>query len=115
MLISPSSPPFGSAAWRLKVECKQEAGGTVVGVYAGPVAAEVPAGFYYTFESTVSWQGVQKAVKQPCTKGAGWGYEDWFDLQPMAAGGGWDAAAWAAAGLPTAGEMLLELCVHSVA
>jgi hypothetical protein len=30
------------------------------------------------------------------------------------AGGGWDDAVWAAAGLPTAGNMLLELCMHSV-
>jgi hypothetical protein len=30
------------------------------------------------------------------------------------AGDGWDESVWAAAGLPTSGDMLLELRVHSV-
>jgi hypothetical protein len=43
------------------------------------------------------------------------GYSNYFDLQPMPEAG-WDDAAWASAaeGMPTAGEMLLQLHVHSV-
>jgi hypothetical protein len=44
-----------------------------------------------------------------------WGYGNYFSLQPMS-GDGWDEAAWAAAadGMPTTGEMLLQLHMHSV-
>jgi hypothetical protein len=31
-----SSPPMGGVAWEMMVECEQEGGGTVVGIYAGP-------------------------------------------------------------------------------
>jgi hypothetical protein len=33
---------------------------------------------------------------------------------PLMAGDGWDEAAWAAAGLPASGDLLLQLHVHSI-
>ena len=41
------------------------------------------------------------------------GFDKLFVPEPMAAGG-WDEAAWAAAGLPTSEDMLLQLQIHSV-
>uniref|UniRef100_A0A383VZ76 BACK domain-containing protein n=1 Tax=Tetradesmus obliquus TaxID=3088 RepID=A0A383VZ76_TETOB len=110
-IYSPDSPPLGAVAWRMLVECEQQEGGTVVGLFVGPV--EVPAGIYYKFETTLSWQDSKHTFSSPCLNSDGHGYNDFFDMKPMA-GDGWDAAAWAAAGLPTAGEMLLEVFVHSV-
>jgi hypothetical protein len=40
--------------------------------------------------------------------------DDLCDVGPMSIGGGWDEAAWSAAGLPTSGELELRLHVHSV-
>jgi hypothetical protein len=52
----------------------------------------------------------------PCIEGNGsfFGYTEFFDALPPMAGDGWDEAAWAAAGLPTTGEMLLQLHMHIV-
>uniref|UniRef100_A0A383W9A1 BACK domain-containing protein n=1 Tax=Tetradesmus obliquus TaxID=3088 RepID=A0A383W9A1_TETOB len=108
-----SSPPLGGVGWRLVVDCVQQEGGTVVGLYAGPVLAEVPNGVYFRFRATASWSGVQINWRSNCLNYEVYGDKNYFQLQPMA-GGGWDEAAWAAAGLPTAGEMCLELCLHSV-
>jgi hypothetical protein len=114
-IASPGSPPMGGVGWRMSIRCGQHAGGTVVGLYAGPVAADVPAGSYYLVECTLMWQGVQRTMSSLCVSRANtWGSANYFDLQPMS-GGGWDEAAWAAAaaGMPTTGEMLLQLHVHS--
>jgi hypothetical protein len=41
-------------------------------------------------------------------------YGHMLDVGPMSAGGGWDEAAWVAAGLPVSGELQLSLHMHSV-
>jgi hypothetical protein len=41
-------------------------------------------------------------------------YRKYFSQLPPMAGDGWDKATWAAAGVPSSGEMLLQLHVHSV-
>jgi hypothetical protein len=41
------------------------------------------------------------------------GYVKYLQL-PSMRGDGWDDAVWAAAGLPTSGDLLLTLCVHSL-
>jgi hypothetical protein len=113
-LFSTSSGPLGGAAWRLYVCCRQVNGGTEVGLYAGAVLADMPVGIFCRFKYTASWQGKERTIASPCLKaGKVWGCPNFFGLQPMA-GDGWDESVWAAAGLPTSGDMLLELCVHSV-
>jgi hypothetical protein len=105
---------LGGLAWRMTVVCEQAGGGSRVGLYLGPAGAEMPAGMYYRVKYTVSWPGAQKTIS---SQAIAWrsmrGNSNIFKLQPMA-GDGWDDAVWAAAGLPTSGEMLLELCMHSV-
>uniref|UniRef100_A0A383VM69 BACK domain-containing protein n=1 Tax=Tetradesmus obliquus TaxID=3088 RepID=A0A383VM69_TETOB len=111
---SPSSAPLGGVGWKMKVWCEQQDGGTVVGLFAGPVKLEVPAGIPYKFECDVEWQGRKRTLRSACMfTGRVWGNSNYVELQPMA-GDGWDAAAWAAEGLPASGEMLLELRMHSV-
>jgi hypothetical protein len=107
---------MGGVAWRMQMECEQREGGTVVGLFVAPVAADLPAGSYYKLKCTFTWQGVQRTLSSPCVKsGRVWGYPNYFVLQPMS-GSGWDEAAWAAAaaGMPTTGEMMLRLQLHSV-
>jgi hypothetical protein len=114
---SACSPPMGGVAWSMSIRCRQCEGGTEVGLYVRPVAGELPAGSYYKFNCTVEWQGVQATESSSCVKSPQvWGYSNYFELQPMSAAGGWDEAAWAAAadGMPTTGEMLLQLHMHSV-
>jgi hypothetical protein len=113
-LISPSSAPLGGVAWRMKAVCGQRGRGTLIGLFVGPVRVEVPASIFYKFTYSVSWQGVQHTSSSSCVSNSqSWGYPNFFQLQPMTKGG-WDAAAWAAAGLPAGGEMLLQLHVRSV-
>jgi hypothetical protein len=113
-IIGPRSAPLGGVAWRLKITCKQGEGGTMVGLYAGPMRLDVPASVHFKFKCSVVWQNAKRTLSSACLKGSsGWGYANYFKLQPVA-GDGWDEAVWAAAGLPAAGDMLLELCVRNV-
>jgi hypothetical protein len=109
-----NTPPLGGLAWELSVHCKQRDGGTIVGLFAGPL--DLPDGVFYKFDFTMSWNGKSQSCASPCIEGGGgqWGYDRYFSqLAPMA-GDGWDEEAWAAAGLPTSGKMLLQLHVHNV-
>jgi hypothetical protein len=115
---SSSSPPMGGVGWRLRIECKQQDGGTVVGLYAGPFPDDLLAGSYFRAKFTIRWQGEQRTLTSACVAcNHSWGYANYFNLQPMS-GVVWDEAAWAAAaaGMPTTGEMLLQLQLqlHSV-
>jgi hypothetical protein len=106
------SPPLGGLAWLPRLWFKQQNGGTVIGLSAGP--KDMPDGMFYHLDCTVSWGGNTRSLKVACVKaGAKRGYTRYFPKLPPMAGDGWDEAAWAAAGLPTSGEMLLELHVHS--
>jgi hypothetical protein len=113
---SPGSPPMGGVAWRMRICCEQQGGGTIVGVFVGPVSGDLPAGSYYKCEYTIIWQGVQRTESSSCVNSNMCeGNSNYFQLQPMS-GVGWDEAVWAAAaaGMPTTGEMLLQLQLHSV-
>jgi hypothetical protein len=113
---SPGSAPMGGVAWRMSIHCRQEDGGTIVGLYLVPIDGDLPAGSFYKLKYTFMWQGVEYNDSTSCLNSwSAWRYEHFFDLQPMA-GDGWDEAAWAAAadGMPSTGEMLLQLHVHSV-
>lgn len=111
---SPScSPPMCGVAWRMVLKCSQQRGGTVVGL--GAVVDSMPEGMFYKFTCTLSWGGVVRPMSTACLSGdRSCGIAKYFDGLPPMAGDGWDKAAWAAAGLPAAGEMLLQLHVHSV-
>jgi hypothetical protein len=104
------SPPLGGLAWQLRLTCAQHAGGTVVGLWVGP--RNPPAGVFYSCRCSLQWDGVPQTLQgTPCPSVKFKGYRNYLQLEPMAAGG-WDEAAWAAKGLPTSGEMLLQLHVH---
>jgi hypothetical protein len=45
-IFSTGSTPSGVVAWRLIVYCQQVAGGIQVGLFAGPVQADTPAGIF---------------------------------------------------------------------
>jgi hypothetical protein len=83
VIDSPGSPPMGGVAWRMRLECKQQDGGTVVGLYAGPALVDLPAGSYYKFRCTFMWLGEQAMLSSPCLNCARWGYSNYFDLQPI--------------------------------
>jgi hypothetical protein len=111
------SPPMGGVAWCMHIKCQQIEGGTVVELFAEPIPGDLPSGRYYRFMCTFTSQGVHSATAiSPCLNSTrSWGFPNYFRLQPMS-GSGWDEAAWAAAaaGMPTTGEMLLQLHMHSV-
>jgi hypothetical protein len=48
---------MGGVGWQLFVPCVQKEGGTIVGLYAGPVPSDMPDSMYYRFRYTVSWGG----------------------------------------------------------
>uniref|UniRef100_A0A383WPM3 Uncharacterized protein n=1 Tax=Tetradesmus obliquus TaxID=3088 RepID=A0A383WPM3_TETOB len=109
-LHSPNSPPFGGVAWRMMLECYQRDGVTVIGLRVAPVG--LPAIAPVQFKFSVAWLGSKATIRSP-ESAPQHACELDFGLQPMA-GDGWDAKAWAAARLPTTGETLLELWMHSV-
>uniref|UniRef100_A0A383WH17 BACK domain-containing protein n=1 Tax=Tetradesmus obliquus TaxID=3088 RepID=A0A383WH17_TETOB len=117
-----SSAPIGGLDWQLYVQCVQQGGGTVVGLYAGPSPGQLSRYMWYKCRFTVTWGGEQPLL---CSRWSGSsnaaptpgsrsrGFDKLFELDPMTVGG-WDEAAWAAARLPTSGDMLLQLHIHSV-
>jgi hypothetical protein len=113
-IFSPSSAPVGGVGGRLQVQCVQKEGSTVIGVYAGPVPSDVPGNTYFRFKCTVTWGNVKHTWISACDKNSSSrGYVKYLQL-PSMRGDGWDDAVWAAAGLPTSGDLLLTLCVHSL-
>lgn len=87
--------------------------GTVVGVFA-TLSELLPDDVLHVYSCTLSCNG--KSIEVTCSgvqAPAGRGLPNFFELPPMSAGGGWDEAAWAAAGLPVAGELLLSLHMHN--
>uniref|UniRef100_A0A383WGT3 BACK domain-containing protein n=1 Tax=Tetradesmus obliquus TaxID=3088 RepID=A0A383WGT3_TETOB len=105
-----SSPPLGGWAWQMVVECKQAAGGTVVGLFVGP--RQQHPDIWYKCNFTATWCGLRQPCRGPVST-VSRGLVNVLEMAPIA--GGWgDDAVWAAAGLPTTGETLLQLHVHSV-
>jgi hypothetical protein len=116
VLNSPThSPVISGTVWRLHVTCQQQRGGTVVGLFAS--TDSFSSGIYFKGSFDYHVQDRTRIVRGICYPSAvlfcGEGCNNYFGLQPMAAGG-WDETVWAAAGLPTSGEMLLQLHVHSM-
>jgi hypothetical protein len=67
---------------------------------------------------TLTCQGIcYTAESLPTNLRSGWGYDDFFGIGVMSGGGavgGWDEAAWAAKGLPTEGELEVQLTMQEV-
>jgi hypothetical protein len=111
-IFSPeSSAPMGGLSWLLMVSCWQEGGGTVVGFFAGP--RMLCPHMWYKYKFTITWNGFSFPSRDGVLTNRFWGFANCFRLASMAAGG-WDDAVWASTGLPTSGEMLLQLQLHSV-
>eukprot|EP00775_Hariotina_reticulata_P003999 gene3999-4249_t len=68
---------------------------------------ELPDGVSLTWRLAVAEQGGRCGYLDVTAGVGGKGYNDFWGLGAMA--GGWDAAAWAAKGLPSSGDLLLEL------
>jgi hypothetical protein len=110
-----SSPPLGGLSWDIEVMCTQQerdgVRGTLVGVYAHDHGG--PPDVFYVFSCTLASGSVSRSISC-CGDLHEQGWANFFTMEPMVEGGGWDEAAWAAKGLPTTGELELSLHMHSV-
>jgi hypothetical protein len=121
-LEGPVSPPVGGVAWRMRIVCEPKGSEKcLIGGYADIVG---PDNIFYAVHVTLSCkQGgfggaagsrVQHELKTPLLRSViGYGDDDFFGIGAMGCGG-WDEAGWAARGLPTEGDLELEMVVHSV-
>lgn len=97
----------------MQIKCAQHDNGTVVGLFVGPYKA--PGKLFLSFLGTLSWQSRKLSLGNVCTlSGKLTGWSNYFRLAPMSAGGKRDEAVWAAAGLLTSGEMLIEVHLSEV-
>jgi hypothetical protein len=69
---------------------------------------------FYQFDCEVSCFGITRKASSGLTNSSRRGvvWEDFFGVGPMA--NGWDEAAWAAKGLPTEGELVVQMTVSNV-
>lgn len=117
-LRSRASGPIRGLTWQLVISIDgTNSTGTQIGVFAGPAADA--AGFCndtqpaYSFSWRVTADvGVKRVLDkavgaQSLTWSIHWGYSDAFRLGYMS--GGWNEAAWAAAGLPASGSLSFNL------
>jgi hypothetical protein len=118
-LEGPVSPPVGGVAWRMRIVCEPKGGEKcLIGGYADIVG---PDNIFYAVHVTLSCkQGggfggrVEHELRTPLLRSViGYGDDDFFGLGAMGCGG-WDEAGWAAKGLPTDGDLELEMVVHGV-
>jgi hypothetical protein len=109
------TPPLGGVCWKLKMICRMGLEHGVTGVKVGLFMSTSRAarGVFRVYSGTLLCRGARFFTVN-CDDGSTQGKGCHFKLGPMAAGGGWDEAAWAAAGLPVSGELELGLHVHSV-
>jgi hypothetical protein len=102
---------------QLELMGREQPRGTTVGLLAVPKDGLLVFGgdVFLVFKCTLacSTNGTTHFIDCPGTS-HGQGRQDFFVIGPMAAGGGWDEAAWAAKGLPVSGELQLSLTMHSV-
>jgi hypothetical protein len=123
LLNSPiQTPPIGGVAFGIQVQMtwQRDAQGSTFCVYVKPKNA--PADTYLKYKFTLSVAAAGNRFNKQLSSGtpmvgvsarSGWGWNNFFETGAMS--GGWDAAAWAKAGLPTTGELVLKLSVKNVA
>jgi hypothetical protein len=113
VLDSPATtPPVGGLLFGIQVAVNwlPDAQVNEIHVYATP--RNTPGGTYFRFKFELTRAG--KAYPSIWTPVLGGGQSSgWHLTGPMT--GGWDAAAWAQAGLPSAGALVLKLKVTNVA
>lgn len=103
---SPLTAPVSGIAWSIGLYCIMEGGGVNVSVLIEPHG--VPQGFFYglKFVATRNGHRIRYHVHRQQTRNFG----DWFKVRGVGCmAGGWDEAAWAAAGLPVTGDLVFEL------
>lgn len=113
-LNSPATtPPIGGLIFGIQVGVKwlPDAQANEINVYSKPRNAPESTHFRYKFELTAAGKAFP-SIWTPIMSGSQ-GMSGWHLTGPMT--GGWDAAAWAQAGLPPAGVLVLKLKVTSVA
>uniref|UniRef100_A0A383WHZ2 Uncharacterized protein n=1 Tax=Tetradesmus obliquus TaxID=3088 RepID=A0A383WHZ2_TETOB len=110
-IVSPESPPLGGLAWELTVFAEPKDSGTTVNLYAGPKG--MPRWTYYSMDASVGWEGYEGAFAPACAPWNGVRGRERF-MKWASKTSGLDDAAWAAAGMPTSGEMLLWLHLRSI-
>lgn len=113
-LNSPATtPPIGGLIFGIQVGVKwlPDAKVNEVNVYSKPRNAPEGTYFRYKFELTAAGKAYP-SIWTPIMSGSQ-GMSGWHLTGPMT--GGWDAAAWAQAGLPSAGVLVFKLKVTSVA
>jgi hypothetical protein len=115
-LSSPGFSVLGGVKWGMQMRCVWDASqqGSTVGVYAIPVG--LPAGSVCHCKCVLEQSpgrphsGVYRVTGRFDAAGCGKG--DFFGLGAMP--GGFDDAAWVAKGLPTSGNLSLQLTVSTV-
>jgi hypothetical protein len=116
--LSPdATPPMGGRPWRMLLQCSATPGGIELTLYVGP--SNLPeCVFVKSYSYTITCCGEAYPRTVACAGGQRGSYNGYtgdsicFPEEPMA--GGWDDAAWAAAGLPASGDLLLQLHMRSV-
>jgi hypothetical protein len=118
-LTSPKSAPLGGLCWymTLCLEWNSEEEGDMIGVYV--MSANGPPGGFVSFSFAVECLAGSNVLKHSLTVKqqrvaslCGSGYVDAFEMGTVA--GGWDDDAWAAKGLPAAGEITLVASIPAV-
>jgi hypothetical protein len=115
-LNSRASGPIQGLTWQLSVSIDgTNSAGTRIGVFAGPAANDV--GFITQPAYSFSYRATADVGDRRVLDKTGsapsllwkllWGPSDAFGLGYMS--GGWDEAAWAAAGLPSSGSLSFNL------
>lgn len=110
------SAPLDGMMWGLQLQAKwEESGGVLVGLFVVPKNA--PADVWYKFKAEITLAGHPQLAATSHTLNLGfalghkqgWGLQDCFGTGAMA--GGWDEAAWAAAGMPSEGDLTITMRV----
>lgn len=111
ILCSPRSPPCAGFACDIIIRCNLVEGDVKVGLYVE--MNKVSSNFFFDVSYDVIFNGIHNknsVSRLPGDRCYGWA--DFFKVGPMP--GGWDEAGWAAKGLPTTGDLVLELEVLSI-
>jgi hypothetical protein len=114
IIRSPSScQPLAGRAWQLLLICGQQGGGTIVRLGVLPVGAPTEFANELCYKCRFSIQCGGRTLHSMSSGTPRFAHFAEIPVGPMT-DGGWDEAAWAAAGLPLEGDAVLQLQVHSV-
>jgi hypothetical protein len=116
-----TTAPMAGMPWRVMAECDWivDSSGVKVGLFAQPTGYPSSDADVLCMQGfTLTCQGICKTEEsKPMDLSYAWGNHDFFGIGVMSGGGavgGWDEAAWAAKGLPTEGELEVQLTMQEV-